>query len=448
MKATLRFLAVEDSEADAEIIARHLAKAGLDCVIDRVQTEPDFSLALEALKPDLIISDFSLPQFDGLKALEIAAARAPETPFIFISGTIGEERAVEALRRGATDYVLKSNLSRLSSAVERALREAKLKTAQRQSEQQRREEEARLGRLARRLTLDVAALEETVRLRTTSLEQANVQLHEQIQLRQAIEADLDRAQKLEAVGRLAAGIAHEITTPIQYIGDSMHFLKSAFEEMLTVAAAAGRPQDGNPTVDLPFLHEEVPRAIDRIMEGVQRVATIVGAMKEFAHPDAAEKTPADLNRALETTLLIARSEYKYVATPQLYLGEIPKITCNVGELSQVFLNLIVNSAHGLADAGRDSETGTIIIRSALVEGCVELQFEDNGCGIPPEIVDRIYDPFFTTKEIGRGTGQGLAIARTIIVDRHSGSINVASTPGVGTCFTLRLPVDTAAGDES
>jgi two-component system NtrC family sensor kinase len=167
-------------------------------------------------------------------------------------------------------------------------------------------------------------------------------------------------------------------------------------------------------------------------------------MKEFAHPDAAEKTSADLNRALETTLLIARSEYKYVATLQLYLGEIPKITCNVGELSQVFLNLIVNSAHALADARRDSETGAIIVRSALVEGCVVLQFEDNGCGIPPEIVD----PFFTTKEIGRGTGQGLAIARAIVVDKHSGSISVASTPGLGTRFTLRLPVGAAAGDES
>src|ERR1700716_3978817 len=149
MKAKLQLVAVEDSDTDAQIAARHLAKAGLDCVIHRVQTERDFALALHEIQPDLILSDFSLPQFDGLRALEIAVARAPETPFIFVSGTIGEERAIDALRRGATDYVLKTNLSRLSSAVERALREAALKTAQRRSEQLRSEQEVRLQRLTR-----------------------------------------------------------------------------------------------------------------------------------------------------------------------------------------------------------------------------------------------------------------------------------------------------------
>src|SRR5258708_193247 len=124
VKTKLQLVAVEDNETDALLVARHLAKAGLDCVIHRVQTERDFASALHEVRPDLILSDFSLPQFDGLRALEIAAARAPETPFIFVSGTIGEERAIDALRRGATDYVLKTNMSRLSTAVERALRDA------------------------------------------------------------------------------------------------------------------------------------------------------------------------------------------------------------------------------------------------------------------------------------------------------------------------------------
>jgi len=149
MPAKLQLLLVEDSEADAEIIARHLAKARIDCVIHRVQTEADLVVALNRGKPDLIISDFSLPQFDGLRALEIAIARAPEVPFIFVSGTIGEERAIEAVRRGATDYVLKTNLARLSSAVERALREAEIKAKQHHSEIQRREQEVRLQRLTR-----------------------------------------------------------------------------------------------------------------------------------------------------------------------------------------------------------------------------------------------------------------------------------------------------------
>jgi signal transduction histidine kinase len=580
MKAKLQLVAVEDSETDAQIAARHLAKAGLDCVIHRVQTEREFASALHEIQPDLILSDFSLPEFDGLRALEIAVARAPETPFIFVSGTIGEERAIDALRRGATDYVLKTNLSRLSTAVERALREASLKAAQRQSERQlgmqlgveRLARRQALERLTRRINLvtqaahigiferntttseiwwsevlfdifgedasvfrpnveswlahihpedrqrvqesagnatrarvsptvqyrivrgngtirhiqsigtyaeyeagdparltgivtditervesqqreqelrrHLAAVEETVRIRTVSLVQANEQLREQMRLRQAVEVELGLARKLEAVGRLASGIAHEINTPIQYISDSAHFLGSACDEMLSVIASAEQPMDTNLAPDLPFLLDEVPHAIERIMEGTERVATIVRAMKEFAHPDATEKVPADLNRAIETTLLIARSEYKYVATVQLHCGEIPAVVCNVGELSQAFLNLIVNSAHALADAGRDAETGRIIVRTALRDGRADLQFEDNGCGIAQEIIDKIYEPFFTTKEVGRGSGQGLAIARSIVVDKHAGRMSVASTPGVGTCFTLSLPVGGPAGGPS
>jgi signal transduction histidine kinase len=294
----------------------------------------------------------------------------------------------------------------------------------------------------------LAAVEETVRIRTVSLVQANEQLREQMRLRQAVEVELGLARKLEAVGRLASGIAHEINTPIQYISDSAHFLGSACDEMLSVIASAEQPMDTNLAPDLPFLLDEVPHAIERIMEGTERVATIVRAMKEFAHPDATEKVPADLNRAIETTLLIARSEYKYVATVQLHCGEIPAVVCNVGELSQAFLNLIVNSAHALADAGRDAETGRIIVRTALRDGRADLQFEDNGCGIAQEIIDKIYEPFFTTKEVGRGSGQGLAIARSIVVDKHAGRMSVASTPGVGTCFTLSLPVGGPAGGPS
>lgn len=443
----LQLVAVEDSVTDAEIVARHLANAGLKCHIHRVQTEREFASALQEIQPDLILSDFSLPEFDGLRALEIASAHAPHVPFIFVSGTIGEERAVEALRNGATDYVLKSNLSRLASAVECALHEASLREIQRRADQLREQEiESVTDESHSELRQQLATLEEALRTRTATVEHANAQLREQVRLREAVEVELGLARKLEAVGRLAAGIAHEINTPIQYIGDSVHFLGSAFSEMLALAAAG--VSDTDSAADLQLFREEVPRAIDRITEGAQRVATIVRAMKEFAHPDATEKAPADLNRAIETTLLVAGSEYKYVATVHLYLGEVPEVICNVGELGQVFLNLIVNAAHALADAGRDAGSGRIFIRTALVEGWVELQFEDNGCGIPMEIIDKIYDPFFTTKEVGRGSGQGLAIARSIVVDKHGGRIHVASTAGVGTCFTLRLPVDSSVGIRS
>jgi signal transduction histidine kinase len=293
----------------------------------------------------------------------------------------------------------------------------------------------------RELRQHLASLEETIRGRTASLEASNEQLREQIRLRQAAEMELGLAQKLESVGRLAAGIAHEINTPIQYITDSVNFLGSAFDELLSLVPANDRTQHTSQSDELNFLRDEVPRAIERTIEGAERVATIVRAMKEFSHPDASEKMPADVNRALQNMLMIARNEYKYVATVDLQCGELPEVMCNVGELSQVFLNLVVNAAHALADAGRDTESGRITIKSALVEGWAEFSFEDNGCGIPQDIVGKIYDPFFTTKEVGRGTGQGLAIARSIVVDKHAGRISVKSTPGKGTCFTLRLPVN-------
>jgi signal transduction histidine kinase len=287
----------------------------------------------------------------------------------------------------------------------------------------------------------MASLEQTIQARTASLEAINEQLREQMRLRQAAEMELRLAQKLEAVGRLAAGIAHEINTPIQYITDSVSFLGSAFDELLSVAETEDSAKQLNESVDIQFLREEVPRAIERTIEGTERVATIVRAMKEFSHPDASEKTVADVNRALQNTLMIARNEYKYVATIDLQCGELPEVRCNIGELGQVFLNLIVNSAHALADAGRNTESGKITIKSRVVDEWVEITFEDNGCGIPEEIIDKIYDPFFTTKEVGRGTGQGLAMARAIVVDKHGGRISVKSAPGVGTCFTLRLPLD-------
>jgi two-component system NtrC family sensor kinase len=294
----------------------------------------------------------------------------------------------------------------------------------------------------------LASLERIIQARTATLEETNERLREQILLRRAVELELALAQKLEAVGRLAAGIAHEINTPIQYVGDSIHFLDSAFGDLLNVVKAPDCAPSGNLGIDLQFLREEVPRAIARVMEGTQRVATIVRAMKDFAYPDATEKRMADLNRALESTLLIARNEYKYVATVDFQSGDIPEVCCNVGELSQVFLNLIVNAAHALSDAGRDTHTGRITIRTQLVDKWIELQFEDNGCGIPKETLERIFDPFFTTKEVGRGSGQGLAIARSIVVDKHAGRIEVNSTPNIGTRFTVRLPVCDPALDRA
>jgi PAS domain S-box-containing protein len=298
---------------------------------------------------------------------------------------------------------------------------------------------------------------------TARIEQDRIQrqlqdrLYSEMQDRERMSMELRVAQKLESVGRLAAGIAHEINTPIQYVGDGVAFLQSAqadLERLLEVYRAAFKRlaaeespaaviesvEKAQATADLEFLRIEVPKAFDRTLQGVERVAAIVRAMKEFAHPDANEHSPADLNHAIETTLIVAHNEYKYTATVETKLTPLPEVMCNVGELNQVFLNLIVNAAHAIQESGKDATTGRITIATARSRDNVVISVTDNGCGIPDENLEKVFDPFFTTKEVGRGTGQGLAIARSIVSEKHGGSIDVHSTVGVGTRFVVRLPI--------
>jgi signal transduction histidine kinase len=275
--------------------------------------------------------------------------------------------------------------------------------------------------------------------------------------RDAVEVQLRQAQKLESVGQLAAGIAHEINTPAQFVGDSIGFLAEAFDRTLVlvdkyrdqvgssgnseVIAAMARVEE---EADLDYTKENVPDAILRARDGVSRIATIVSAMKEFAHPDTRQKTSSDLNRAIETTLTIARNEYRYVADVETEFGELPLVFCHLGDLNQVFLNLIVNAGHAIADVVKDSDSkGRITVRTAHEGDSVRIEIADTGCGIPEAIRDRIFDPFFTTKVVGRGSGQGLAIARSIVVDKHGGTLGFTSEVGKGTTFTVVLPV--AAG---
>jgi signal transduction histidine kinase len=193
--------------------------------------------------------------------------------------------------------------------------------------------------------------------------------------------------------------------------------------------------------DLEFLHAEIPRAFERTLEGIQRVTDIVRAMKEFAHPGHVEQSAADLNHAVQTTLTVARNEYKYSAEVETELAELPDVICNVSELNQVFLNLIVNAAQAVRESGKDTATGRIRITTRRLGDHVQIRIADNGCGIPKENLEKIFDPFFTTKDVGLGTGQGLAIARSIVVEKHGGEIHVESELGVGTCFVLTLPIE-------
>jgi signal transduction histidine kinase len=274
------------------------------------------------------------------------------------------------------------------------------------------------------------------------------------------ERELRQAQKLEAIGQLAAGIAHEINTPIQYVGDNVRFLGDATTDLAAILAGADRlcraALAGEPTaeparslaalqaeVDLPYLLAEIPDTIEQTLEGVERVATIVRAMREFSHPGTDDKTLVDINRALESTITVSRNEWKYVAEVATRLADdLPLLSCLPGELNQVFLNILVNAAHAIADQtdGGNRGKGVITVSTRADERWLEVRIADTGGGIPAHIQERIFDPFFTTKGVGRGTGQGLAIARSVVVDKHRGRLRFVSDPGRGTTFVIELPL--------
>ncbi|MGO9972368.1 MAG: two-component system sensor histidine kinase NtrB [Solirubrobacteraceae bacterium] len=278
-----------------------------------------------------------------------------------------------------------------------------------------------------------------------------------VSVRKRLEVELHLAQKLESVGQLASGIAHEINTPVQFVSSSVAFLAGAwfdveqlldaYESLRDGCARAGidaglleRVAAAEESADLEYLRERVPLALERSRDGLARVAKIVAAMRVFGHPPTSGTGPVDLNAAIETTLVVSANEYKYVADITTDLGELPPVLSNAGDINQVLINLIVNASHAISDVVAHTEQrGRIAIRSCVEGDRALVTIADSGGGIPEEIADRVFDPFFTTKEVGRGTGQGLSIARTII-DRDGGELTFESDPGHGTTFTIRLPL--------
>ncbi|NPV89652.1 MAG: PAS domain S-box protein [Firmicutes bacterium] len=273
-----------------------------------------------------------------------------------------------------------------------------------------------------------------------------------------LEAQIALSQKMEAIGQLAAGIAHEINTPLQYVGDNTRFLEGAFKDICTLIEMYHRLtqdvedkqlndelmiiQEKEKQTDIEYLLGEIPEAINQSMDGLKRVSQIVLAMKDFSHPGK-EKSYSDLNRAIEGTITISRNEWKYVAELVTDLDpQLNRVYCVIDEINQVLLNMIINSAHAIMESLEKKiiNKGRIAVSTRTIGNNVEIKIKDNGIGIPEEITNKIYDPFFTTKEVGKGTGQGLALAHDIIVNKHNGYIQVESTVGQGTCFTIYLPI--------
>ncbi|MFH0924167.1 MAG: ATP-binding protein [bacterium] len=271
--------------------------------------------------------------------------------------------------------------------------------------------------------------------------------------------ELIHAQKIESIGTLAAGIAHEINTPIQFIGDNTSFLEGATSNLIKLIntyknslATLKNQQQGaellemiqqvEQNLDIEYLRQEIPNALKQSQEGIERVAHIVRAMKDFSHKGNDEKAPTDINRAIQTTITISKNEWKYVADLTTDLDPImPFVPCFEGDLKQAVLNLIVNAAHAIGDVvANKGDKGIIGVKTFQEDTFVVIEVSDTGTGIPTEIHDKIFVPFFTTKVVGKGTGQGLAIAYASIVKKHKGTITFKTELGKGTTFIIKLPL--------
>jgi two-component system NtrC family sensor kinase len=321
--------------------------------------------------------------------------------------------------------------------------------------------------LSARLKEKLNGLEKLAAERTEELTATNqwlkteIEGHKQAEReRQLLEMQLRQSQKLEAVGQLASGIAHEINTPIQYVADNTIFMRDSFQSIRKILDShlallehaknnslkpelITHTEEILKTADLVFLSEQIPSAIQETLEGVDRVTKIVRAMKEFSHPGSKDKTAADLNHAIETTVSVAHNEWKYVAEMKLDLDpHLPLVPCFLGEFNQCVLNLIVNAAHAIADVIKQNPgtKGLITVQTRGDGNFVEVRVTDTGTGIPESARSHIFEPFFTTKDVGKGTGQGLSIVYGSIVKRHGGAVSFETETGRGTSFILRLPV--------
>jgi signal transduction histidine kinase len=404
-----KVLYMEDDAAQARLVQKCLERSGYS-----VDLAADGIAGLAACKANAyqaVIVDQTMPGLSGLEVTRRLIARGKSPPIIMVTGTGNERIAVEAMKLGICDYLVKD----LESGF-----------------------------------VDVLPL-----VVNRAIEQRRL-LHE----KERIEKELAQAQRMEAIGQLAAGIAHEINTPTQYIGDNTRFLQRAFSDVNGLLTSFDRLLQAARTdsvtdemldemegsliaADLGYLGREIPMAIQQSLEGLNHVANIVGAVRDFSHPGNGWNQPIDINHVIERAIVLCRSEWKLVADVATDLDRrLPPVHCQPAEINSVILNLLVNAAHAVAEATCNGAAGKggITVRTRYDEPFAEIRVEDTGVGIAEEIRPRIFDLFFTTKEVGQGTGQGLALAHSIVVERHHGTITFESEVGRGSTFIVRLPI--------
>jgi signal transduction histidine kinase len=380
----LRALLVEDDPDDAELVVRELRRGGHDPVWERVQTAAAMA---EALKQswDVVLSDYSMPTFTAPEAYALMRKLNLDLPFIVVSGTVGEDTAVEVMRAGMHDFLLKGHLRRLVAAIEREIGEAAVRAERRK-------------------------------------------IREQLLI----------SERMASVGTLAAGVAHEINNPLSVVVGNLQVIAQdakLLAESLDALPAAARAEMGDRLARYRSAATSLLEATADAEEAGERVRTIVRDLRVFSRSEGDERTAVDVHAVLESSLRMARNEIRHRAKIVRRLGDVPRVDANEARLGQVFLNLIVNAAHAIPEG--KAEANAITVATRRLADMIAVEISDTGSGIPPEVLPRIFDIFFTTKPIGVGTGLGLAICHRI-VSALNGRIEVDSTPGTGTTFRVLL----------
>ncbi|MGZ3235954.1 MAG: ATP-binding protein [Burkholderiaceae bacterium] len=404
-KRKTRILAVDDDPSLLATVFLSLNDAGYE-ILQAESGVAALSLITDS-PPDLALLDISMP---GMSGLELAKHLRDETtiPFMFLTSYWNPNMVKEAAEYGAVGYLVKPfNISQAIPAIEAGMARSK----------------------------DITKLLQKQRELYSRLDQAHGQLAQ--------------SEKLASIGQLAAGIAHEINNPIGFVHSNIGTLSDYIDALFEIinayeASESCFPSDGEliaglkkikTDLDLCFLREDIPHLICESKDGIARVRKIVQDLKDFCHVDHSKKwQSADLHKGLDSTLNIVSNEIKYKADVIKEYGDLPEIECLPMELNQVFMNLLVNASHAMTEGKR----GKIILRTGCENDQVWIEINDNGSGIAPDNLQRIFAPFFTTKPMGQGTGLGLSLS-TEIVKRHGGKIQVHSTEGVGTTFRIMLP---------
>lgn len=406
MPKPIKILILEDNDDFLEILSLTIDAQYPDASIDTVGSLKDCCTHLKNKLYDCIVSDLNLPDSRDLNTVEQILSHSQDTPLIVLTGS-DSSIGVEAVKKGAYDYIEKSNYSsqKLLSSIKSSIEKY----------------------------------------------QSSLQEKEKTIVQQ-------NGQKLESIGLLAAGIAHEINTPSQFVSDNIAFLEECFNSMKHLVEKISHFSENDSAEDLlkelqehtnsdefSFIYSEITPAITNATEGMERITEIVQSMKKFSHSGLNGKEPFDINEGIQTTIVISRNEWKYHSTIETdYSSEIPIIECFGNNLNQVILNLIINASHSISDNIKlgNIDTGLIKISTSLLEGqIIQIEVEDNGCGIDEKITEKIFDPFFSTKDVGVGTGQGLSISHNTICQEMGGSLTFKNNEDYGCCFTIKIPKD-------